>query len=79
MMYDPLTSSEAKTTDGVMLNGHTDFNSVSILISQREAAYFFAFAHTPKAVSHSFPQLLRPCKSLCLTVNGAMSGIAMVL
>ena len=34
MIYDPLTSQEAQKTDGVMLNGHTDFNSVSTLFSQ---------------------------------------------
>ncbi|KIM92251.1 hypothetical protein PILCRDRAFT_327 [Piloderma croceum F 1598] len=34
MIYDPLTSEEALTTNGVMLNGHTDFNSISTLVSQ---------------------------------------------
>lgn len=34
MIYDPLTSEEAVKTNGVMLNGHTDFNSISTLISQ---------------------------------------------
>ncbi|KAF9014601.1 Clavaminate synthase-like protein [Hymenopellis radicata] len=34
MIYDPLTSDEAKKTNGVMLNGHTDFNSISTLVSQ---------------------------------------------
>lgn len=34
MIYDPLTSEEAAKTNGVMLNGHTDFNSVSTLVSQ---------------------------------------------
>jgi hypothetical protein len=34
MIYDPLTSEEATKTNGVMLNGHTDFNSISTLISQ---------------------------------------------
>ncbi|TFK31377.1 hypothetical protein BDQ12DRAFT_640141 [Crucibulum laeve] len=34
MIYDPLTSEEASKTNGVMLNGHTDFNSISCLISQ---------------------------------------------
>jgi isopenicillin N synthase-like dioxygenase len=34
MIYDPLTSAEALTTNGVMLNGHTDFNSISTLVSQ---------------------------------------------
>lgn len=34
MIYDPLTSEEAKKTNGVMLNGHTDFNSISCLVSQ---------------------------------------------
>ncbi|KAJ7882831.1 hypothetical protein B0H13DRAFT_925531 [Mycena leptocephala] len=34
MIYDPLTSQEAATTNGVMLNGHTDFNSISTLVSQ---------------------------------------------
>ncbi|KAF8653684.1 hypothetical protein AX16_003834 [Volvariella volvacea WC 439] len=34
MIYDPLTEEEAATTRGVMLNGHTDFNSISTLISQ---------------------------------------------
>ncbi|KIY49859.1 Clavaminate synthase-like protein [Fistulina hepatica ATCC 64428] len=34
MMYDPLTKEEAAITKGVMLNGHTDFNSISTLISQ---------------------------------------------
>jgi len=34
MIYDPLSGEEAKKTNGVMLNGHTDFNSISTLISQ---------------------------------------------
>ncbi|RDB23622.1 Flavonol synthase/flavanone 3-hydroxylase [Hypsizygus marmoreus] len=34
MIYDPLTSDESAKTNGVMLNGHTDFNSISTLISQ---------------------------------------------
>lgn len=34
MIYDPLTSEEALKTNGVMLNGHTDFNSISTLVSQ---------------------------------------------
>ncbi|KIY71042.1 Clavaminate synthase-like protein [Cylindrobasidium torrendii FP15055 ss-10] len=34
MIYDPLTRDEAKKTNGVMLNGHTDFNSISTLVSQ---------------------------------------------
>jgi len=34
MIYDPLTSAEALKTNGVMLNGHTDFNSISTLVSQ---------------------------------------------
>ncbi len=34
MLYDPLTSEEAARTNNVMLNGHTDFNSISTLISQ---------------------------------------------
>lgn len=34
MMYDPLTTSEAKKTRNVMLQGHTDFNSISTLVSQ---------------------------------------------
>jgi isopenicillin N synthase-like dioxygenase len=34
MIYDPLTPAEALTTSGVMLNGHTDFNSISTLVSQ---------------------------------------------
>ncbi|KIJ34122.1 hypothetical protein M422DRAFT_182469 [Sphaerobolus stellatus SS14] len=34
MIYDPLTPDEAAKTNGVMLNGHTDFNSISCLISQ---------------------------------------------
>ncbi|KII91724.1 hypothetical protein PLICRDRAFT_51855 [Plicaturopsis crispa FD-325 SS-3] len=34
MIYDPLTSAEAEKTNGVMLNGHTDFNSISTLVSQ---------------------------------------------
>ncbi|KAJ3764444.1 hypothetical protein EV360DRAFT_91231 [Lentinula raphanica] len=34
MIYDPLTGQESKKTNGVMLNGHTDFNSISTLISQ---------------------------------------------
>ncbi|KAF5392755.1 hypothetical protein D9757_000799 [Collybiopsis confluens] len=34
MIYDPLTGDESKKTNGVMLNGHTDFNSISTLISQ---------------------------------------------
>ena len=34
MIYDPLTSAEAQKTNGVMLNGHTDFNSISTLVSQ---------------------------------------------
>ncbi|KZT22307.1 Clavaminate synthase-like protein [Neolentinus lepideus HHB14362 ss-1] len=34
MIYDPLTSDEARKTNNVMLNGHTDFNSISTLISQ---------------------------------------------
>lgn len=38
MTYDPLTSEEAATTNGVMLNGHTDFNSISTLISQPVSA-----------------------------------------
>ncbi|CAK5263922.1 unnamed protein product [Mycena citricolor] len=38
MMYEPLTAAESATTKGVMLNGHTDFNSISILISQPIAA-----------------------------------------
>ncbi|KAJ7061491.1 hypothetical protein C8F01DRAFT_141422 [Mycena amicta] len=38
MIYDPLTEEETAITNGVMLNGHTDFNSVSILVSQPIAA-----------------------------------------
>ncbi|KAJ7612177.1 hypothetical protein FB45DRAFT_940031 [Roridomyces roridus] len=34
MIYDPLTPAESIKTNGVMLNGHTDFNSLSTLISQ---------------------------------------------
>ncbi|KAK7461122.1 hypothetical protein VKT23_009048 [Stygiomarasmius scandens] len=34
MIYDPLTNEESQKTNGVMLNGHTDFNSVSTLVSQ---------------------------------------------
>ncbi|KAJ7100466.1 hypothetical protein C8R44DRAFT_843440 [Mycena epipterygia] len=34
MIYDPLTEEESAKTNGVMLNGHTDFNSLSTLISQ---------------------------------------------
>ena len=34
MIYDPLTSEEKRKTNGVMLNGHTDFNSLSTLVSQ---------------------------------------------
>ena len=34
MMYDPLTPAESQITNGVMLNGHTDFNSISFLVSQ---------------------------------------------
>ncbi|KAF9011874.1 hypothetical protein BDQ17DRAFT_1396920 [Cyathus striatus] len=34
MIYDPLTAEEAERTNNVMLNGHTDFNSISCLISQ---------------------------------------------
>lgn len=34
MIYDPLTGEESQKTNGVMLNGHTDFNSISTLISQ---------------------------------------------
>ncbi|KAF5339055.1 hypothetical protein D9758_014120 [Tetrapyrgos nigripes] len=34
MIYDPLTSEESQKTNGVMLNGHTDFNSISTLVSQ---------------------------------------------
>ncbi len=37
MMYDPLTTSEAKKTRNVMLQGHTDFNSISTLVSQTVA------------------------------------------
>ncbi|KAJ7494247.1 hypothetical protein B0H11DRAFT_1995504 [Mycena galericulata] len=34
MIYDPLTPEESSKTNGVMLNGHTDFNSISTLVSQ---------------------------------------------
>ncbi|KAI0042810.1 Clavaminate synthase-like protein [Auriscalpium vulgare] len=34
MIYDPLTTDEASKTNNVMLNGHTDFNSISTLVSQ---------------------------------------------
>ncbi|THH11140.1 hypothetical protein EW146_g8141, partial [Bondarzewia mesenterica] len=34
MIYDPLTSDEASKTNNVMLSGHTDFNSISTLVSQ---------------------------------------------
>ncbi|KAK7036060.1 flavonol synthase/flavanone 3-hydroxylase [Favolaschia claudopus] len=34
MLYDPLTQEESYKTNGVMLNGHTDFNSISTLLSQ---------------------------------------------
>ncbi|KAJ7184658.1 hypothetical protein C8R46DRAFT_1064723 [Mycena filopes] len=34
MIYDPLTEEESAKTNGVMLNGHTDFNSISTLVSQ---------------------------------------------
>ena len=34
MMYDPLSAEDAKKTSGVMLTGHTDFNSLSMLVSQ---------------------------------------------
>ncbi|KAI0065000.1 Clavaminate synthase-like protein [Artomyces pyxidatus] len=34
MIYDPLSSEEAVKTNNVMLNGHTDFNSISTLVSQ---------------------------------------------
>ncbi|KAF9450030.1 Clavaminate synthase-like protein [Macrolepiota fuliginosa MF-IS2] len=34
MIYDPLTADESQLTNNVMLNGHTDFNSLSTLISQ---------------------------------------------
>lgn len=34
MIYDPLTKEEATKTNNVMLNGHTDFNSISTLVSQ---------------------------------------------
>ncbi|KAJ7878568.1 hypothetical protein B0H14DRAFT_2711486 [Mycena olivaceomarginata] len=32
MIYDPLTEEESTKTNGVMLNGHTDFNSISTLV-----------------------------------------------
>ncbi|KAF7300082.1 Gibberellin 3-beta [Mycena kentingensis (nom. inval.)] len=38
MLYSPLTASESAITNGVMLNGHTDFNTVSMLVSQPIAA-----------------------------------------
>ena len=34
MIYDPLTPEEAAGTNGVRLTGHTDFNSISCLVSQ---------------------------------------------
>lgn len=34
MLYEPLTVDEVLKTNGVMLNGHTDFNSISTLVSQ---------------------------------------------
>ncbi|TRM67033.1 hypothetical protein BD626DRAFT_168218 [Schizophyllum amplum] len=34
MLYSPLTAAEKVVTNGVMLNGHTDFNSISTLVSQ---------------------------------------------
>ncbi|PPQ92506.1 hypothetical protein CVT25_010339 [Psilocybe cyanescens] len=34
MIFDPLTASESEKTNGVMLSGHTDFNSISCLVSQ---------------------------------------------
>lgn len=34
MLYDPLTSLEAQKTKNVLLQGHTDFNSISTLVSQ---------------------------------------------
>lgn len=38
MIYDPLTSEESEKTNGVMLNGHTDFNTISTLVSQPVSA-----------------------------------------
>jgi hypothetical protein len=38
MIYDPLTAEESTKTNGVMLNGHTDFNSISTLVSQSVTA-----------------------------------------
>ena len=32
MIYDPLTEEESFKTNGVMLNGHTDFNSIRLRI-----------------------------------------------
>jgi isopenicillin N synthase-like dioxygenase len=34
MLYEPLKADEAEKTGNVMLKGHTDFNTVSILYSQ---------------------------------------------
>ncbi|KIY52141.1 Clavaminate synthase-like protein [Fistulina hepatica ATCC 64428] len=34
MMYDPLLTEEATKTNGVMLNGHTDFGTITTLLSQ---------------------------------------------
>lgn len=34
MLYEPLSPEDSLKTNGVMLNGHTDFNSLSTLVSQ---------------------------------------------
>jgi hypothetical protein len=36
MIYDPLTEEESSKTNGVMLNGHTDFNSIRFPIFARD-------------------------------------------
>ncbi|KIJ33373.1 hypothetical protein M422DRAFT_94736, partial [Sphaerobolus stellatus SS14] len=33
IMYDPLTPEEAAKTRGVMINGHTDWTSITCLVS----------------------------------------------
>ena len=70
MIYDPLTSAEASKTNNVMLNGHTDFNSISTLVSQPVTALQILLpdGHWRYVrVSGLFERnLIHPCNRFCL-------------
>jgi hypothetical protein len=68
MIYDPLTSQEAATTNGVMLNGHTDFNSIRFDVFPK----FLCFFDCLPSSARSCPNQFQPCRFSCPTTSGDM-------